>query len=962
MREIFLSGICMAIALFIITPIVRGQDEPIFLEQGPHPLIDDYLIESARNVKRRVNQPRRFLKEPVVKGIEASRNPDGSIKLGSNFNFDVTVWYDPEEDLFKMVHSGWYPDNPYTPVLRESRDGIHWSEVRAVLERIGFDDRENSRYPDRRFKSLTSTFKEGDMSLRIGEVWFSPDGERDWKPYTGNPVFTPEEFPGRGFEGPVPYFNPISALYGVFMHVHNPSYTFRDADGVLHRNAYVRQVWHATSPDFKRWSRPKPLFTPDSGDKGITQFYCMTPIGRRGEYLIAVLRMLRDDLKAKGTPDVVYTDLNGNGLKEPLRVYGIGYTVLAWTRDGVNWHRDRYTDKFFEPDPDPRAWDHAHAWVGSCVPVGDEIYVYYGGYKYGHKVYTDRQIGVAKLKRDRFVAWEAGEVPGVLRTRLVRVDCERLTLNVDADGGEVRVRVLDERGKPIKGFTFEECVPIRTDSLDAPVRWKTRSLRELAGVPIHIEFQLKNAGLFAFTLSGKIGLPTVEFKRTASEGVEAEGSPRFAVVLSGPSERRVTVGYRATGGTAREGADYVLKGGRLKFEPGETLKWIWMDVIYDEMEEGDETVEISLHDPENAKLGDKRKHIYTIHDDGNKPPVIDAGTDRYATFPVKTVQLRGIVADDGLPDPPLKVSVRWKKVSGPGRVSFADRNAPVTTATFERPGVYLLSLTGNDGRKSSNDTVRVIVNEGMPSAQHLPTKGLILWLKADGDLRKGGREEVTTWFDQSGNGHRFYQPSDAKAPLFVPKALNGRSALEFDGRDDELRSRWPQISAGGWINERTIALLFRTGKDVRRRQVIFKQGDRYLGLNVYLQDGRVYIGGFNVRSGWKPTYFSAPVAPKTPYCAVLIYSRFGNRLRGFLNGRELGRKRGVARLWGFGYWASIGGVYGGTLFHDGKERSSGCHFSGHIAEVLYYERELSERERQAVEDYLKGNLKFPWTL
>lgn len=951
-----LPGIGIALTLLIATSAVQGQDEPIALSQGTHLLIDDYLIESARNVKRRVNRPRRFLKPPVVKGVEASRNPDGSIKLGSNFNFDVTVRYDPEERLFKMVHSGWYPDNPYTPVLRESKDGVHWSEVRAVLERTGFDDEGNFRYPDRRFKSLIQTFKEGDMSARIGEVWFSPDGEKGWRPYPGNPVFTPEDFPGCVFDGAVPYFNPISAMYGVFMHVHNPRCTYRDADGVLHRNVHVRQVWHAASRDFKSWSRPKPLFSPDSGDKGITQFYGMTPIGRRGEYFIAALRVLRDDLKAGGIPEIVHVDLNGNGLKEPVKVYGIGYTVLAWTRDGVNWQRDRYTDRFLEPDPDPRAWDHAVAWAGSCIPVGDEIYVYYGGYKYGHKVYTDRQIGVARLKRDRFIAWEARGEGGILRTRLVTLDCEKLTLNVDAERGEVRVGISDESGNSIPGFRFEECAPIRTDSLDAPVRWRKHTLRELAGVPMHLEFRLKNAQLFAFTLSGEIGLPTVEFKRTNSEGVESEGSPSFVVELSEPSERRVTVGYRATGGTASEGVDYLLKGGRLRFDPGETLKRIWMDVIYDEIEEGDETVEISLYDPENARLGDKMKHVYTIHDDGNEPPAIDAGADRYATFPVTSVRLTGTVTDDGLPDPPLEVSVVWSVISGPGRVVFSEGNALDTTAIFEVPGVYLLRLTGSDGRYSSSDTVRVIVNpEGNPSMRLLPTRGLILWLKADADLHRGPSGEVTVWLDQSGNGHRFYQPSDMKAPLWVPKAINGRPALAFDGRDDELRSRWPRISAGGWINERTIAILFRTGEDVRRRQVLFKQGDRFLGLNIYVQGGRVYIGGFNVRTGWEPAYLSGPVVPNSLYCAMLTYNRFGNRLKGFLNGRELGRRAGVARLWGYGYWASIGGVYGGTRFHDGKVEGAGSYFAGHIAEVLYYEKELSDGEIRAIEDYLMRN-------
>ena len=963
----------------------KGKALPIPLKRGTHLLIDDYLIEVNRNVRRKVNQPKRFLSGPVVKGLEEARNPDGSNKKRSNFNFDVTVWYDSEDKSFKMTHSGWYPENPYTPVLRESTDSIHWSSVKAVLDRPSFDDKENTRYPGRRFKSLVQTFKEGTMSIRLGEVWFSPDGKSNWMPYPGNPVFTPKDFPGCTFDGAIPYFNPILAMYGAFMHVHNGSYTYTDVDGLHHKNAHVRQVWYATSQDFKNWSRPKPFFSPDSGDKGITQFYGMTPFQKRGDYFIAMLRVLRDDIKAEGVPDVVHTDLDGNGTLEKCDVYGMGYTVLAWTRDGINWHRDRYTDKFLEPDPDPNAWDHAHAWAGSCVPVGDEVYIYYGGYKYGHKIYTDRQIGIAKIKRDRYVAREAGDVPGIIRTPLVTLDFEEMTLNVDAKAGEAKVQVLDENGNPVSGFTLDDCQPIRTDSLDAPVKFTGHSLRELGGIPVHLEFSLTNARLFAFTLSGKIGLPTVEFKsekklrpsaslRVASEGVEADMSKSLVVLLSEASDKVVTVDYKATGGTANGGGvDYSLENGTLRFNPGETIKRIWLDIVYDDVKETDETIEVRLHNPTNARLGNVTVHTYTIHDDGNKAPVVDAGNNRYATLPVSSVKLNATVTDDGLPGPPLEVTMTWSKDSGPGTVTFGDKNAVDTAATFSETGTYQLRLTGDDGRYSVSDTIKTVVNMGdTPLALSIPTENLKLWVKADADMRKNSKNLVKFWFDQSGNGHRFDQSKNGRKPRWTNNALNGKPALSFDGNNDDMRSRWPEISAGGRINERTIIIVFKTGGDVSKRQVLFKQGDKDLGLNIYIQSGNLYINGFNVRTGWNPTYVSASIDKNTPYYAELIYNCNDNWIEGFLNGQSLGRERGVSYLWGYGYWASIGGVYGGTRFpvanggeaprsgrrgeavvHNNTRENSGSYFEGQIAEILYYNSALSDSERRAIEDYIE---------
>jgi hypothetical protein len=167
----------------------------------------------------------------------------------------------------------------------------------------------------------------------------------------------------------------------------------------------------------------------------------------------------------------------------------------------VTWQRDRHTDPYFEPDPQIGAWDHAMAWVGTSVAVGDELYLYYAGYRWGHKYHhsVDWQIGLVKVSRDRFVARQAGEQPGTLVTPVVVLDGEALALNVDADGGEVRVQITDPAGEPIRGFHYEDCRPITSDTLAAPVEWTGR-LSSLRGRPVRLEFRLKRASLYAFDM------------------------------------------------------------------------------------------------------------------------------------------------------------------------------------------------------------------------------------------------------------------------------------------------------------------------------------------------------------------------------------------------------------------------------------------------------------------------------
>jgi hypothetical protein len=241
-----------------------------------------------------------------------------------------------------------------------------------------------------------------------------------------------------------------------------------------------RVTTQAVSDDLLHWSKPWRILVPHPGlDQ--TQFYAMDGLIHRGDLLIGMVKVLRDDLKADDPPD-------------PSDAYGIGYTTLAWSRDGEHWTRDR--EPFLDRDPRQGAWDHAHAWIDEQVQVGDETYLYYAGYARGHKVnrFEERQIGLLKMKRDRYVAREGDEKGSTFTTPVLRLGGDAISLNVDAMRGEVRVRVLDETGTTVPGFGFADCDPIGEDSLDTAVKWNGGKLPTR---PLRLEFSMKNARLFA---------------------------------------------------------------------------------------------------------------------------------------------------------------------------------------------------------------------------------------------------------------------------------------------------------------------------------------------------------------------------------------------------------------------------------------------------------------------------------
>jgi predicted amidohydrolase len=94
----------------------------------------------------------------------------------------------------------------------------------------------------------------------------------------------------------------------------------------------------------------------------------------------------------------------------------------------------------------------------------------------------------------------------------------------------------------------------------------------------------------------------------------------------------------------------------------------------------------------------------------NSSPVVDAGGDINVQLP-NTAGLSGTVTDNAGPATGNVARwTAWRKLSGPGRVTFNDRYATTTTATFSHPGRYLLELRASDGAYLAHDTVEVIVN------------------------------------------------------------------------------------------------------------------------------------------------------------------------------------------------------------------------------------------------------------
>jgi len=205
---------------------------------------------------------------------------------------------------------------------------------------------------------------------------------------------------------------------------------------------------------------------------------------------------------------------------------------------------------------------------------------------------------------------------------------------------------------------------------------------------------------------------------------------------------------------------------------------------------GDYVLRLSANDSAATSSGD-----VTIRVRRNLPPVVDAGLTQTITLPA-TAALAGTVADDGFPVPPGTITATWSKVSGPGTVTFANPQAPATTATFSLPGAYVLRLAATDGALVGSDVTSVVVrprnrppnvNAGPDKVVTMPAAANLMGVVTDDGLSPASVLITSAWSQVSGPGNTLF--SNAQAPATTATfSAPGRYVLRLTASDNAAAS------------------------------------------------------------------------------------------------------------------------------------------------------------------------------
>ena len=280
---------------------------------------------------------------------------------------------------------------------------------------------------------------------------------------------------------------------------------------------------------------------------------------------------------------------------------------------------------------------------------------------------------------------------------------------------------------------------------------------------------------------------------SVAEGDSGSTNLNFTITLSDPAGEQITVAYADTGrGTATSGTDYTaLAAGTMTIAQGATTGTIAVEVLGDGVTERDETIELALSNPTNARFVVQSMATWTgtIRDDDGFP-VANAGPDQTVSEGA-TVTLTGSGSD---PDGDTITEYRWTQTAGPA-VTLS--SATGTTTSFTAPTglvadeVLRFSFVVTAGGEGGSDSVDVTVNAATVSwtvdagpnqtvEEDLPVTLAGRTMSGGADLvLQGVRQPAYSWRHTAGAATVNMRGANTATPTFTAPNLLANTDLTF---------------------------------------------------------------------------------------------------------------------------------------------------------------------------------------
>lgn len=454
--------------------------EPLAISTEPQFVFDNYVIDNTwairqgrESLRRVFHQPQKFEANPILAD-------DGGY---------VCVHRDERTSKFQM----WYqasvilPErgSDYAIAYAESADGQVWTRPKlGLFEWQGSRDN-NIVWPGFRTRRASGPFlldlpEQDRRGKRLVFLYHDSDGLRLIGTDDGIHFDAAGSMPIIKLHSDTQnaiVYDPRGRQYVMYCRA---KHIYRTFQGAILDTGESRRIARMTSKElWTTWeAEPQQILVPDDVDeeRGFSRFY--------------------------GMPARYYGGVFW-GFLWPFRLNDDIHTELAFSRDGAAFDRLPERPKLIECGP-AGAWDSGMVFGGyQWIDVGDEWWMYYAGWNGPHGSRTRKGgIGLVKLRKEGFISMLGPGSGGVLVTRQLVWPGGNLLVNADAREGELKVRVTDGRRKVIPGLDYDDCVAIHGSGVAQEMKWKDRTIADLAGQTIRLEILVRSAHLFTFRATG----------------------------------------------------------------------------------------------------------------------------------------------------------------------------------------------------------------------------------------------------------------------------------------------------------------------------------------------------------------------------------------------------------------------------------------------------------------------------
>ena len=464
--------------------------EHVFVPMGERQLfLDDFLLGAVYRVERRIHQPVKYEGNLVLRGDRRWE--------GSSIQTRSAPCWDPEEQVWKL----WYFGAGHRTGFARSRDGVHWEK--PVLGKREFEgSRENNMVVIR-----------GDPGGFIEHVVIDPDAPparryKGLQGYSGRkPLVSADGYEFELLDVPTIPSQDES-------HLNYDEVKKRFILTVKQRGPFGRSVYLSLSRDFEQWTRPELIFHADALDQELGRLRIRehlanprlyTPhFNAPEEYNTEVYNMPVFPYEAIyiGMPN--FFESCGRTPPPHNNQDGVNSVKLSTSRDLRRWTKVGNRESFIPVSEVGEGRIDTVQILAASRPIirGDELWFYYTGInrRYSPDGRSEGGIHLAKLRRDGFASFHAGEQGGFVETRAIRFDGTRLFVNADATGGELRAEVVNARGREVLAtWGRDDTATMEGDHLRTELTWQGhQGVEALRGKTVRFRFHLKDAHLYSF--------------------------------------------------------------------------------------------------------------------------------------------------------------------------------------------------------------------------------------------------------------------------------------------------------------------------------------------------------------------------------------------------------------------------------------------------------------------------------